>query len=173
MIINQAEGLKRLVNEFSSYARMPTSNPVPDDINKIIREAAGLYQETKNNVEVRFNESEGIPILNVDREQMKRVIINLLDNAIAAVDDDGLVEINLSFDEDLEVVKIEVADNGKGIPPDHKMRLFEPYFSTKKQGTGLGLAIVNSIVSDHNGLIEVHDNIPNGTRFTIELPLNT
>ncbi|MBN2059994.1 MAG: PAS domain-containing protein [Deltaproteobacteria bacterium] len=173
MIISQAEGLKRLVNEFSSYARMPTSNPEPDDINKIIKEAAGLYKETNNNVQVQFNESLDIPILNVDREQIKRVIINLLDNAVAAVDDNGLVEINLSFDKDLEIVKIEVADNGKGIPPDHKMRLFEPYFSTKKHGTGLGLAIVNTIVSDHNGSIEVHDNLPRGTRFTIELPLNT
>lgn len=173
MIINQAEGLKRLVNEFSSYARMPTSNPMPANINQIIKEAAGLYTGTKKNVKIIFRDSPGVPIIKVDREQIKRVMINLLDNAVAAIDgdaDNGEVVIDLSYDADLEMVRIEVTDNGKGIPNDHKMRLFEPYFSTKKHGTGLGLAIVNSIVTDHNGVIQVRDNPPRGTIFTIDLP---
>jgi len=173
MIINQAEGLKRLVNEFSSYARMPTSNPVPNDINQIIKEAAGLYHETKDRIKVIFNESTEVPIINVDKEQIKRVIINLLDNAFAAVDGDGEIIISLSYVKELEIVRIVVADNGRGIPQDHKMRLFEPYFSTKKQGTGLGLAIVNTIINDHNGFIDVQDNEPRGTRFIIELPIET
>ena len=172
MIINQAEGLKRLVNEFSSYARMPTSNPVPDDISQIIKEAVSLYQETQNNVRVTFKDSDGVPIFRLDREHIKRVMINLLDNAIAAIEDTGEVVVDLSYDKDLETVRIEVADNGKGIPPDHKMRLFEPYFSTKKHGTGLGLPIVNTIISDHHGFIDVRDNEPRGTRFIIELPVN-
>jgi two-component system nitrogen regulation sensor histidine kinase NtrY len=170
MIINQAEGLKRLVNEFSNYARMPSSNPVPDDINQIIEEAAGLYKETGRNIKVIFNGSKDLPEINVDREQIKRVMINLLDNAIASSDASGQVIIDLSYDNELEAVRIEVSDNGKGIPPENKMRLFEPYFSTKKHGTGLGLAIVNTIIRDHNGFIDVQDNKPNGTRFIIELP---
>ena len=175
MIINQAEGLKRLVNEFSSYARMPASTPMPADISQLIKETAGLFKETKRNVKVIFHESPGVPIIKVDREQIKRVMINLLDNAISAIDsglNDGEVVIDLSYDNDLEVVRIEVSDNGKGIPDDHKNRLFEPYFSTKKHGTGLGLAIVNSIISDHRGVIQVQDNQPKGTKFTIDLPAN-
>jgi two-component system nitrogen regulation sensor histidine kinase NtrY len=173
MIINQAEGLKRLVNEFSSYARMPASNPVPNNINEIVKEAAGLYRETKDRVKVIFNESPEVPIINIDKEQIKRVMINLLDNALAAVDGEGEIIIDLKYIKELEIVRIIVADNGRGIPQDHKMRLFEPYFSTKKQGTGLGLAIVNTIINDHNGFIDVQDNEPRGTRFIIDLPIDT
>jgi two-component system nitrogen regulation sensor histidine kinase NtrY len=108
----------------------------------------------------------------VDREQIKRVMINLLENAIAAIDGAGEVIVDLSYDKEVEVVRIEVSDNGKGIPPADKMRLFEPYFSTKKHGTGLGLAIVNTIIHDHKGFIEVQDNKPRGTKFIIELPVN-
>ncbi|MDB9822648.1 ATP-binding protein [Deltaproteobacteria bacterium] len=172
MIINQAEGLKRLVNEFSSYARMPASNPAPENIRQILKEATGLYQGTQKNVKVIFSDSEDVPVFSVDREQIKRVMINLLDNAIAAIDGTGEVVVELSYDEDIEMVRIEVADNGKGIPSYDKMRLFEPYFSTKRHGTGLGLAIVNTIIHDHNGFIEVKDNEPRGTRFIIELPVN-
>lgn len=170
MIINQAEGLKRLVNEFSSYARMPASNPVPDDINGLIKEATNLYQGTNDDISVIFHEANDIPLINIDKEQIKRVMINLLDNAIAAIDGNGEIVIDLEYDKELKIVRIGVTDNGKGIPSDHKMRLFEPYFSTKKHGTGLGLAIVNTIISDHNGSIEVLDNKPQGTRFIIELP---
>ena len=98
-------------------------------------------------------------------------MINLLDNAIEAIDGDGKVEIDLEFNSILHMVRIQVTDNGKGISPENKLRLFEPYFSTKKQGTGLGLAIVNTIITDHNGFIRVQDNQPRGTRFIIELPV--
>jgi two-component system nitrogen regulation sensor histidine kinase NtrY len=97
-------------------------------------------------------------------------MINLLDNAMDAIDGKGEIVIDLLYERDQEIVKIEVADNGKGIPPDDKMRLFEPYFSTKKHGTGLGLAIVNTIISDHNGYIRVEDREPRGTKFVLELP---
>ena len=172
MIIKEAEGLKSLVNEFSNYARMPASNFAPDDIKEIIKEAVGLYQETQTNIKVTFNNSTGAPIFKFDREQIKRVLINLLDNAIASIDGTGKITVDLSYDKELEMVRIEVADNGKGVHPDVKTRLFEPYFSTKKHGTGLGLAIVSTIIHDHNGFIEVRDNKPKGTRFIIELPVN-
>ena len=172
MIINQTEGLKRLVNEFSSYARMPASNPVPDNISQIIKEAVSLYQDTQKNVNIVFRDSIKELVFKVDREQIKRVMINLLDNAIAAIDGKGEIVVDLSHDKDMDIVRIEVADNGKGIPPRDKGRLFEPYYSTKKHGTGLGLAIVNTIIHDHNGFIDVKDNTPAGTIFIIELPVN-
>jgi two-component system nitrogen regulation sensor histidine kinase NtrY len=110
--------------------------------------------------------------VNLDREQIKRVLINLLDNAVAAIDGaEGLVEIVTGHDPALQVARLEVADNGVGIRPEDRGRLFEPYFSTKRTGTGLGLAIVSKIVADHNGYIRVRDNEPRGTRFVIELPL--
>jgi two-component system nitrogen regulation sensor histidine kinase NtrY len=171
LIVNQVEELKRLVDEFSNFARMPASNPMPSNINQIITESVGLYKEAQKNTRIVFNDSNEVPICKVDKEQIKRVMINLLDNAIGAIDGDGVIEIDLSFDKEQEMVRIEVADNGRGIPREHKMRLFEPYFSTKKQGSGLGLAIVSTIISDHNGFIRVHDNKPCGTKFIIELPL--
>jgi two-component system nitrogen regulation sensor histidine kinase NtrY len=171
MIIRQVDALKLLVNEFSNFARMPASNPVPTDIRKIIKEALILYQEAHKKVKFIFKDSKVVPIFDLDGEQMKRVMINLLDNAIEALDGGGEVLIDLSYDNILQMVRIEVADNGEGISPEHKMRLFEPNFSTKKQGTGLGLAIVNTIITDHNGFIRVQDNKPKGTRFIIELPV--
>lgn len=173
MIINQVEELKRLVNEFSRFARMPASNPVPDAINQIINESLSLYREAQKNVKIVFHDVPNIPIFKVDREQMKRVMINILDNAMDAMDGQGEVVIDLSYDKNKEMVKIEIADNGKGIPVEYKNRLFEPYFSTKKHGTGLGLTIVNTIISDHNGFIRVEDNKPRGAKFIIELPLRT
>ena len=170
MIINQVEELKRLVNEFSSFARMPTSNPQPNDIKEIIEESVSLYKEAQEKVNIVVHAPMDIPTFKVDREQMKRVMINLLDNALDAIGGKGEVDIKLSYIEDVRMVEIEVADDGRGISQDHKMRLFEPYFSTKKQGTGLGLAIVNAIISDHNGHIRVEDREPRGTRFIIELP---
>ncbi len=172
MIIKEAEVLKSLVNEFSSYARMPASSPVPDDLNRVIKESVSLYQETQNNVKVTYFDSAGVPEFSFDGEQIKRVMINLIDNAITATGDSGEVVIKLNYDKELEIVRIEVADDGEGVSYEDKKRIFEPYFSTKSYGTGLGLAIVNSIIQDHNGFIEVHDNKPRGTRFIIELPAN-
>lgn len=172
MIIKEAEVLKSLVNEFSTYARMPASKPEPDDLNRVIKETVSLYQETQNNVKVTYFDSAGIPEFSFDSEQIRRVMINLLDNAITATGDSGEVVVNLSFDKELEMARIEVADNGEGVSPEDKKRIFEPYFSKKSHGTGLGLAIVNSIIQDHNGFIEVYENKPRGTRFIIELPVN-
>jgi two-component system nitrogen regulation sensor histidine kinase NtrY len=171
MIIDQVEGLRRLVNEFSSYARMPAPNLGMNSIKQIIEESVSLYKETQKGVKIVFHDTVEVPPFRVDREQMKRVMINLLDNAIDAIEEEGQVEVAMAYDRDLQVVRIEVADDGKGIPPEHKARLFEPYFSTKKHGTGLGLAIVSDIISDHNGSISVLEREPKGTRFIIELPV--
>jgi two-component system nitrogen regulation sensor histidine kinase NtrY len=171
MIIDQVEGLRRLVNEFSSYARMPAPNLTRNSIKQIIEESLSLYKETQKDVKIVFHDSPDVPEMKVDREQLKRSMINLMDNAMDAVDGKGEISINLSYDHDQQTVRIEVADNGKGIPAEYKQRVFEPYFSTKKHGTGLGLAIVSNIISDHSGIIRVEDVKPRGTKFVIELPV--
>jgi two-component system nitrogen regulation sensor histidine kinase NtrY len=171
MIIDQVEGLRRLVNEFSSYARMPAPNLTRNSIKQIIEESLSLYKETQKDVQIVFHGSPNVPEMKVDSEQLKRGLINLMDNAMDAVDGKGEISVNLSCDHDQQTVRIEVADNGKGIPPEYKQRIFEPYFSTKKHGTGLGLAIVSNIVSDHSGIIKVEDVKPRGTKFIIELPV--
>ncbi len=170
LIISEVDTLKNLVNEFSTFARMPTSHPTPNDINEILSEALLLFQENHKDIEFRFHPQPEIPIFNLDRDQIKRAVINLLDNAVGAIEKDGTIEIEAGYNPALQVVTFSVADTGCGIPPEDKPRLFEPYFSTKKSGTGLGLAIVASIVSDHSGYIRVKDNLPHGTRFIVELP---
>jgi len=172
-IIHQVNELKNLVNEFFSFARMPSVNPTPNDLNTIINESLVLYKEAHRNIHFNFLPDPELPIFKMDREQMKRAVINLLDNAVAAVDGGGVIEIEVRYKPTMQTVTLEVRDNGCGVPDEYKQKLFEPYFSTKKRGTGLGLAIVNTIVSEHSGYIRVRDNNPKGTRFIIDLPLRT
>jgi two-component system nitrogen regulation sensor histidine kinase NtrY len=170
-IINQVDELKALVNEFSNFARMPATNPVPNDINEIIDETLLLYKEAHKNITFSFSKGPEKIRLNLDRDQIKRAMINLLDNSCDSIENTGKIDIKTAYNKELNAVTIEISDTGTGIPPELKPKLFEPYFSIKKGGTGLGLAIVNTIVSDHSGYIRVRDNYPKGTCFIIELPV--
>ena len=172
-IITQVDELKRLVSEFSQFARMPKVTKAPEDLVKLAKSTLFLYQEGHKNIAFTCRESEPIPIFSFDGEQIKRCLINLLDNAVAVLPDGGNIDVEISLSEDKENVFLKVYDNGPGISQDNKSKLFEPYFSTKKTGTGLGLAIVSTIVADHNGYIRVQDNQPSGSVFVIELPLLT
>jgi two-component system nitrogen regulation sensor histidine kinase NtrY len=171
LIVRQVAELKRLVDEFSKFARMPEAVPTPNDLAEIIDETLVLYHEAQKNIEFLFTRDDYIPIFDLDREQIGRALYNLLDNAVAAVGESGRIEINLNYDSRVKLVRLEVADNGAGLSWQARDRLFEPYFSTKKSGTGLGLAIVSSIVADHDGFVRVQDNQPQGARFIIELPV--
>jgi len=172
MIIRQVEELKNLVNEFSSFARLPASNPSPNDLNAILQETLVMYREGHPEIRLAFDAGADLPEVNVDREQIRRVMINLLSNAVAALDGkEGEIRVETRYQPDLKMVVFSVADTGCGIPAEDKPRLFEPYFSTKKTGTGLGLAIVSTIIADHNGYIRVRDNNPRGTKFIVELPV--
>ena len=172
-IIKQVEELKNLVDEFSNFARLPTAKLAPNDLNQVVKEALFLFKEGHKDLEFRFDKQGDLPLLELDREQIKRVLINLLDNAVAVVGEGGRIEISTEYDPSLGIVHLEVADNGCGMSPEVRENIFEPYFSTKKDGTGLGLAIVSAIVSDHRGYIRVRPNEPTGTRFIIELPVTT
>jgi two-component system nitrogen regulation sensor histidine kinase NtrY len=174
-IESHVDGLKLLVNEFSQFARLPAAAPKPDDLNQLVQETVSSYAGQEG---VRF-ETEldpSLPMVDFDREQIRRLLTNLLDNACAALADTGRageVSVRTLHDAPLQAARFEIADNGVGIPPGDRRRIFEPYFSTKAHGTGLGLAIVSRIVADHHGYVRVHANRPHGTRFIVELPVRS
>jgi len=170
-IIDHVDLIQNLVNEFSSFARFPTADPKPGDLLPIIEETVALYREGHPDITFSINAPSDIPVLNLDRQQLKQAMINLVDNAIAAIKMEGTIAISLVYDKSAGRMRIEVADSGQGISDEDKTRLFEPNFSTKKTGMGLGLTIVSTIVNDHNGLVRVRDNLPNGAVFIIELPV--
>ncbi|HSF31943.1 MAG TPA: ATP-binding protein, partial [Candidatus Tectomicrobia bacterium] len=170
-IITQVEGLKGLLDEFSTFARMPESNPTPTDLHQLLEGVLHLYRGAHRDIELTLSCDAAVAKVNLDGEQMKRALINLVENAIEAMDGKGRVDIATSFEARHQRVCIEVRDTGAGIPPQLRDKLFLPYFTTKKGGSGLGLAIVNRIVADHSGRISVRDNTPRGSIFAIELPV--
>jgi len=169
-IIKQVESMKELVDEFSRFARMPEAKPAPNDLHEIIDGVVTLYTGAHHEITVNREYDPDMPVVNVDGEQMKRVFVNLFDNAVTAMDGSGGIWIKTAYDRESGTARVEVADEGVGILPEDRERLFQPYFSKKKSGTGLGLAIVNRIISDHGGYIRVQGNQPRGARFIIELP---
>ena len=170
-IIDHVSLIRNLVNEFSAFAKFPSANPVPCRVETIIEETVALYREAHPAVRFDLNIARKLPELNLDRQQMKQAMINLVDNAVGAMKARGTIKISVTHDPILKMVRTEIADTGPGITDEEKIRLFEPYFSTKQTGMGLGLTIVNSIVADHFGMIRVLDNYPRGARFVIELPV--
>jgi two-component system nitrogen regulation sensor histidine kinase NtrY len=169
-IINQVEELKRLVSEFSSFARMPIVQKSRNSLIDMVKEILVFYEESHDHITFRCIIARDIPPFDFDLTQIKRVLINLLENSIAVLPENGVIEIVLSHDPEKNVAYMEIRDNGPGVADDDKLRLFEPYFSTKKSGTGLGLAIASTVVADHGGQIRVTDNKPKGAIFTVELP---
>jgi two-component system, NtrC family, nitrogen regulation sensor histidine kinase NtrY len=177
-IISEVEDLKHLVDEFSTFARMPHLNPVPGDLNSLTEETVANFRTANRDIEFVTDLDPALPKIAIDREALKRALVNLLENAVAAINGEqrngaGLptIEARTRLDRASGVVTLEVSDNGPGIDPALKSRIFEPYFSTKEQGTGLGLAIVSTIVSDHHGFVRVRDNEPRGSRFVLEFPV--
>ncbi len=176
-IIRQVDELKEMVNEFSQYARFPAANPLPNDLNGAIAEVITLYQQAHKRIEFQLEYEKDLPVFSFDREQIKRVLINLLDNAVAVIKEKagGRISVRTRLEPSLGTVTIEVLDNGPGISNQIMPLLFEPYFSTRKEGTGLGLAIAKRIISDHDGYIRANPQIDvkeGGACFTIELPLS-
>lgn len=171
-IINQVEELQKLVGEFSNFARMPAIHKSMADLAVMVDEVLVLYRE--GHKEITFTREGETPTFLFDPKQLKRVLINLVDNAVAVVPKQGgRVGVRLIHDPERKLVLLEVADNGPGIREEDKLRLFEPYFSTKKSGTGLGLAIAGTVVADHGGAIRVRDHEPHGACFVVELPFTT
>lgn len=172
-IITQVDSLRDLVNEFSKFSRMPAINAKPADLNELVWEVKNLYAMSYPNIEFKATDlGKDLPQVKLDRDQFNRVLMNLVANAVAAVEDedDPLIEFRTEVVPSLNAVRLEILDSGKGIPAKEKDKVFEPYYSTKPDGTGLGLAIVSQIVSDHGGYIRIADNQLRGTKVVVELP---
>lgn len=172
IILREVESLKAMVDEFSRFARLPEARLEPGDVNEIVRQAVNLYLD-RDDAAFELKLAERLPEVLLDQEQLKRVFVNLIDNAIEAPRDAGMrcsISVSTRHDAARDLIVAEVSDNGRGIDPADYQKLFLPYFSTKGRGTGLGLAIVNRIVSDHRGKIKAVPNNPSGARFIVELP---
>ena len=170
-IIQETRAIKSMVDEFSNFARMPKVQLKSCDLRALIEEMVSLYRGIYAQVDVRAELVDGLPdAISLDSEQMKRVLINIFDNAIEAMNNKGRITVRAVYEKPRQRVQITVSDTGPGVPAEDRTRLFLPYFSTKKKGTGLGLAIVSQIIREHNGSIQVEDNQPTGAKFIIQLP---
>jgi signal transduction histidine kinase len=158
-------------------------------LNDVVKEAVSLYDERLNGIKINCDLAEDLPLMRLDPEQFKRVIVNLIDNAIEAIDlpesvsgngtkhktsgkHEKLIQIETVYEKESELMRLIISDTGHGIRPADRDKLFLPKFSTRDRGTGLGLAIVSHIVADHKGRIQVEDNRLRGAKFIIELPVN-
>ena len=168
-IEREVGALKGLVDEFSRFARMPEVNPRPVEFERLVDSVLALYKGLPG-MTWEVQTDPGLGTVMVDAEQMRRALINLIDNALAAMNGEGTVRISTTAYAGPGSLRIEVADSGPGIPPADRDKMFVPYFSTKRRGTGLGLAIVHRVVTDHRGTIRVEDQRPRGARFVIEIP---
>ena len=167
-IVREVDSLKNMVDSFSKFGKMPKIDLHPANVNSIIDAVAELYDDMKN-VDI-IKSLQDLPEIDVDREQLKRALINLIDNAVHAGTDK--IWLNTSYDASRDIIKIDVKDEGSGINEHDREKLFLPHFSTKREGMGLGLAIVRTIISKHRGYIRIKDNEPKGSHFIIELPVS-
>ena len=174
-ITREVAGLKDMVDEFSHFARLPLARPELADLNEVARQAVSLYDDRLDGVTVETVLDAQLPTAMLDREQLRRVFVNLIDNAMSAlrnVEGEKSITITTRFEPERSILTSEVADTGHGIRPADFQRLFQPYFSTRGEGTGLGLAIVQRIILEHGGRIRAEANHPRGARFVIELPVD-
>jgi two-component system nitrogen regulation sensor histidine kinase NtrY len=169
-IVNEVEALKNLVDEFAQFARLPAAALAPASLHEVIEQTLSLYDGLFADVHIDRSLAADVPSVRLDADQMKRVLINLVDNAIEATDKRGRVVISTEFDRAQGRVRLGVADDGPGIPAQDRDKLFVPHFSTKKRGSGLGLAIVSRILAAHGGRLAVDDAAGGGARFSLVLP---
>ena len=170
-IVSEVDALQHLVDEFAQFARLPPSRPIEGSLNTVVEGSLALYETAYPHVSLNRSLDPELPSLRLDGPQIKRVIINLVDNAIAALGEKGVIDIGTTFDPVNRRATLTVADSGPGIPAASRETIFAPNFSTKKKGSGLGLAIARRIVEDHGGEIRAEDNLPHGARFIIDLPV--
>ncbi|MCM3872671.1 MAG: ATP-binding protein [Pyrinomonadaceae bacterium] len=172
-IAREVSGLKAMVDEFSRFARLPLARLEPADLNEVVGHAVALYEDRLDGVQIETKLDPTMPSAMLDTEQLRRVFVNLIDNALGALaemEGERRITIATTNDTARSLLIAEVTDTGHGIRSGDFKRLFQPYFSTRGTGTGLGLAIVQRIVLEHRGRIRAEGNHPRGARFVIELP---
>ena len=168
IIVREVATLKSMVDEFSRFARMPQPQPRDLDLEAVVGETLPLYRGLKPGVEVESAIHDEARHARFDPEQLRNVLVNLIDNAVEATEAPGRITVSTTPRNGR--VLLHIADTGRGIPAADREKLFLPYFSTKGRGTGLGLSIVHRIVTDNRATIRVEDNQPQGTVFTLEIP---
>lgn len=174
-ILREVNSLKSMVDEFARFARLPNVALEKGNLNDLVKQTVLLYKDRISDLQIETNLADFLPETLIDEEQLKRVFVNLIDNAIEVFDEtqtDKKIEIKTFYDKARDLLVAEISDNGKGITPADFQKLFQPYFSTKGRGTGLGLAIVQRIVTEHRGKIKAVNNFPKGAKFIVELPMN-
>lgn len=173
-ITREVAGLKAMVDEFARFARFPHARLEQGDLNEVIKQAVALYEDRLDGVRLDALLAPRLPASLLDAEQLRRVFVNLFDNALEAladVEDERRITIATAHDPARGLILAEIADTGHGIRREDFPRLFQPYFSTRRRGTGLGLAIVQRIIADHGGRIRAESNRPRGARMIVELPV--
>jgi nitrogen fixation/metabolism regulation signal transduction histidine kinase len=172
-IVEEVSSLKHLVDEFVRFARLPAVSRIPNSIKELVDRTMALYEDRLDRVRVTVDIPADLPPILMDPLQMKRVLVNLLDNALEALAGEPVQELTIRCElaRDETMARLTIGDTGRGIAAEDRERLFTPYFSTRKNGTGLGLAISSRIVADHGGYIGAEPNSPKGTRFVVELPV--
>jgi len=172
IITQEIESVRNLVDEFAEFARFPAARRSPTSINEVIESALAVFTGRLDGIEVVKDLGADLPLVVIDREQFKRVLVNLIDNSAEAMSNSPIRRLYIgSRAAGTETVELVVADTGCGVTQAEKEKLFLPYFSTKGRGTGLGLAIVSQILAEHGAQIRVEDNQPAGARFVIEIPV--
>ncbi len=170
-ILEETASVKRLVDEFSQFSRLPAAQPVLCELNDVVAGGLGVFADRLEGIEVRVDLARDLPPVSIDPEQFKRVVVNLIDNAAEAMQESATKVLTIQTRAGAgDMVEIIFADTGCGITPEQREKLFLPYFSTKGRGTGLGLAIVSHILAEHNANIRVEDNRPCGAWFAVEVP---
>jgi two-component system nitrogen regulation sensor histidine kinase NtrY len=171
IILQELDSIKKLAEEFGNFARLPEIKFTKGDINQLLEKLITVYTKIYSNIDFKVNFDVDIPILvKMDVEQMKRIFVNIIDNAVESMAEKGTLEVVSKYNKKSQFIRIEIADNGPGISDEDKQKLFIPYFSNKTSGSGLGLAIAHNIIEEHNGLISVVDNNPKGARLIVEIP---
>jgi signal transduction histidine kinase len=168
-ILDEVDRLRRLADGFSAFAKMPKPLIEESDLNALAADVARMHGDESGSIKIITDLDRHLPKLKFDREQMKQVLINLVKNAIEALDGSGKVKISTKFFQRRARVEITVEDDGAGMTEEEMRQVFNPYFTTKRGGTGLGLAIALSIVNDHGGRIWVESRKGVGTNFHVEL----